>query len=270
MKRTIWGLALALGCAGVDGASDGEGALGEEGTEAELGVLQQPLLGVPGIPGLPDAYGTDTVHNRCWTDGGSLRWEGGWCKAPSTRSGWTVYVPSTNSTKGCTNSDVRAAIKDAALIWAARLNVEGWDVTVSTAAEVAGDKKFAIKCDTSIKKDADGTLLYGGTTLPADCVNQDTENCLETPYGVLLIYKDLTDIRVFVTNIGSTDYELIRNITAHELGHAFGLGHDTAAETCLMGPLGDEACPNPFTTLQRPTTFELDMLLEYVPFPVFL
>lgn len=285
MKRIVYAALVAAGCAGTDGAfvdqdspssgmDDEQGA--DDGQGAELGTLQQALAEVPGVPGLPDGYGHDEPGGRCWTGGGAFGWAGGICRIPVSPSGWTIYVPTAASPKGCTSAllggeanarALRNAITNSAYTWQYRLFSLGWDVQVVEGGEAAGDKKFAIKCSSEQRTDSQGRPKNAETTR-SGCGFGDTDGCRSTPYGTLLWYKDIREVLLFPKNWTAkiADFEHVYNVVHHELGHVVGLGHDIPSETCLMADASSNYlsfCPSESSVTLAPTGFELDMLWDY-------
>jgi hypothetical protein len=222
----------------------------------DIGSLKQAIF-------LDLAYGWDGDQNRCWTG----PWGGGICGVPD-RKVWTINIPTTANPRGC-SADFIAGITTAAFEakWQATTRAgHGWSISVSTATSSPG--AITMSCNS-------------GTGGPVPQVAATQVDATPPPFGgwtcngpsgrKVCQYSKIDWTRVYHNKFaagipGWSGYNqtqrrnIIAQVALHENFHSFGFGHDTCAETPLMGSCAD---PNFFPL--PPTDFEIWLMQRYNP-----
>lgn len=265
----LLGALLFFGCGG-----DAQADL-DPSEPVELGQAKQAIV-------YADGYGVDGAQNRCWYDNGNAGWADGECSMPNGQR-WTIVIPDANNTNSC-DADFRVGLSQAATDWKNFLNGLGaWNISIVTTTECFASnppcntaaKLAMFQCRPTSEAPSSNTLgstvgpthfaaslgdtLGGATLLDAgDRGDIISFNSVKGPY----IYANLAKSKSFWTGKTSTQKRrFARNVGFHELMHVAGLGHDTFAETPLMGL--SEQITVAFDQVLWPTSYET-MLLDCV------
>lgn len=253
------------------------------GTDLKVGGMLIGLLGCMTFPQLAqalyydDAYGADGAADRCWSPAG---WGQGYCRMPASKT-WTVHVPTASAPAGC-DLDTRAAILTAVQEWRYQLNTRaghGWKVAyVEGAMPAVKDYVFSIGCsnEPATAKNVD----LAQTAFNSACGGEII--CSASSPWQIKRHKRVSRLtilqaRIYQTSVFSTSTRrneayaamsltqrrtLITNLVLHELFHVAGLGHDTCAETPLMGAY---VCGDAHRIIRTPSAFEIQVLQRYNP-----
>jgi hypothetical protein len=233
---------------------------------SDFGQVQQRIV-------YSDAYGIDDLQNRCWFDGGRAGWAGGYCRMPNGQS-WTVVFPDANVTQGC-DADSRVGFSNAAVDFKHRLEALGtWKITLISAKDVTTPFAFdahvaSFVCSTG----APSANTYGNTPMPTKAAcplgSLAGVKCLDAAPGTIvsvdairgpIMYESNWHSKSWFQGLTSTQRrEVARNFALHELYHVAGLGHDTCAESPMMG-MGGCGLPNAALGSKDITSFEANML----------
>ncbi len=242
-------LACLIGAVGC-GAPDLQ-ELPEE--ELSVGHEEQPVYA-------DDAYGFDGRGNRCWLPNG---WGKGRCIAPRKKT-WKVRIPTVANNFHC-GIDTVAAIETAVREWEWQLNVRaghGWNVSHTTGPNA----DFTINCQISSSSAALGKMVWsevppilGGSWVCEG--NSPRQFCRFGAVSSLDIWPNAICPPLSCKLNRAQFQTKVTNVVLHELFHVAGLGHDTCAETPMMGP---EYCGD-IKFIATPTDFEISMLQRYNP-----
>lgn len=262
MIRALAALAAALVFAGCGGD------VYQDGADSDLGQAKQAIV-------YDDGYGIDGAQNRCWYDNGNGGWAGGYCRMPNGLN-WLVVIPDANKTAGC-DPDTRVGASNAAIDFRSYMNDRGWNITVKTTSELASPLPFDAHAATvTCANPADhsvGAETLGTTQLPVEgaCALGSFAGvkCLDAgARGTVISYDATRGPYMFEMRWKAKSYwsgktstqkrRFARNLIIHELFHQVGLGHDTFAETHLMG-LQDNIT-YAFDHVLWPTTYESNLL----------
>lgn len=228
----------------------------------ELGQTAQALT-------LLDGYGSDGLQNRCWHNNHTLDWGGGRCNVPGVRKLWINVQGS-----GCNGlgNDALNGIKDGVHYVRGLANNRGWTVLTNLTSLSPGNGPYVqidLDCGVTLPGQGPGQAATQITAGPGTCqATQDGDLCKYTSGKIRIVPGRISATPGWSAATGTQKRTFMYVITAHEMGHAVGLGHDACGNDPLAQLMGNGACvPNDVTqvyaTILMP--FELDMLAAYRP-----
>jgi hypothetical protein len=224
-----------------------------------------------------DGFGVMNGQVRCWTNGGTQQWSGA-CRLPTPGvKVWLDMSAGDCSSNATYQADFQAAFDSAANYMIGEFRNAGKSISRDRTSMPPSGQFVTIKvrCSTT-PHPGSGATSEGSTAQMTSTLEFFT--CTNTSAGKRCNYAD-TDTRVYKNRItGNSTWTgavqskrrtFIFNVVAHEIGHAFGLGHDACGPNPLADLMGTGACQtggNPQAWYQASLrSFERDMLAAYSP-----